>query len=123
VPAEVWSNNRMRVHFSTVVRIGDYVYGSSGDFGPAPLTAVDIKTGKIAWQDRSFPKANFIYVDGRFIVLDEDGTLALADFNPQGLKVLSRASLLTSNAWTVPSLAGGRLYLRDRSTLMALDLR
>jgi outer membrane protein assembly factor BamB len=123
VPAEVWSNNRMRVHFSTVVRIGEYVYGSSGDFGPAPLTAVDIKTGKIAWQDRSFPKANFIYADGKFIVLDEDGSLALADFTPQGLKVLSRAALLSSNAWTVPSLAGGRLYLRDRSTLMALDLR
>jgi outer membrane protein assembly factor BamB len=122
VPAEVWSNNRMRVHFSTVIRIGDYVYGSSGDFGPAPLTAVDIKNGKIAWQDRSFPKANFIYADGKFIVLDEDGTLALADFTPQGLKVLSRAALLGSNAWTVPSLAGGRLYLRDRNTLMALDL-
>ncbi len=106
-----------------MVRIGDYVYGSSGDFGPAPLTAVDIKTGKIAWQDRGFPKANFIYADGKFIVLDEDGTLALADFTPQGLKVLSRATLLSSNAWTVPSLAGGRLYLRDRSTLMALDLR
>jgi hypothetical protein len=56
-------------------------------------------------------------------VLDEDGTLALADFTPQGLKELSRAALLSSNAWTVPSLAGGRLYLRDRSTLMALDLR
>jgi outer membrane protein assembly factor BamB len=123
VPAEVWSNSRMRVHFSTVVRIGEYVYGSSGDFGPAPLTAVDIKTGKIAWQDRSFPKANFIYADGKFIVLDEDGALALADFSPQGLKVLSRAALLSSNAWTAPSLAGGRLYLRDRSTLMALDLR
>lgn len=123
VPAEVWSSNRMRVHFSTVVRIGDYVYGSSGDFGPAPLTAVDIKTGRIAWQDRSFPKANFIYAAGKFIVLDEDGTLALADFTPQGLKVLSRAALLRSNAWTVPSLAGGRLYLRDRTTLMALDLR
>jgi hypothetical protein len=122
-PAEVWSNNRMRVHFSTVVRVGDYVYGSSGDFGPAPLTAVDIKTGKIAWQDRTFPKANFIYADGKFIVLDEDGALALADFTPQGLKVLSRAALLSNNAWTVPSLAGGRLYLRDRSTLMALDLR
>lgn len=121
--AEVWSSNRMRVHFSTAVRVGDYVYGSSGDFGPAPLTAVDVKTGKIAWQDRTFPKASFVYADGKFIVVDEDGTLSLADFSPQGLKVLSRAALLQSNAWTAPSLAGSRLYLRDRSTLMALDLR
>jgi len=123
VPSEVWSSNRMRVHFSTVVRVGDYVFGSSGDFGPAPLTAVDVKTGKIAWQDRTFPKASFVYADGKFVVVDEDGNLALADFTPQGLKVLSRVALLHSNAWTAPSLAGTRLYLRDRTSMMALDLR
>ena len=123
VPEEVWSNHRMRVHFSTVVRVGDYAFGSSGDFGPAPLTAVDVKTGKVAWQDRTFAKASFVYADGKFVVVDEDGNLALADFTPQGLKVLSRVALLHSNAWTAPSLAGTRLYLRDRSSMMALDLR
>ncbi|HKW97004.1 MAG TPA: PQQ-binding-like beta-propeller repeat protein [Bryobacteraceae bacterium] len=122
-PEEVWSSNKMRVHFSTVIRLGDYVYGSSGDFGPAPLTAVDVKSGKIAWQDRTFPKANFIYADGKFIVVDEDGTLALAEFSPQGLKVVSQVSLMQSNAWTVPSISGTRLYVRDRSQVMALDLR
>jgi outer membrane protein assembly factor BamB len=120
---ELWASNRMRVHFSTAMRVGDYVYGSSGDFGPAPMTAVEVKTGKVAWQDRSFPKANFIYADGKFIVLDEDGTLSLANFSPQGAKVLSRVSLLQNNAWTVPSLAGAKLYLRDRRSMMALDLR
>ena len=120
---KVWASNKMRVHFSTAVRVGDTVYGSSGDFGPAPLTAVDVKTGKIAWQDREFSKASFVYADGKFIVLDEDGNIALADFSPQGLQVFSRAALLHSNAWTAPSLAGSRLYLRDRTTMMALDLR
>jgi outer membrane protein assembly factor BamB len=123
MPEKVWASNKMRVHFSTAVRVGDMVYGSSGDFGPAPLTAVDVKTGTIAWQDRSFPKASFVYADGKFIVVDEDGNLALANFSPQGLKVVSRAPLLHNNAWTAPSVAGGRVYLRDRSTMMALDLR
>ena len=123
VATEVWSSNRMRVHFSTVVRVGDYIYGSSGDFGPAPLTAVDVKTGKIAWQDRTFPKASFVYADGKFVVVDEDGELALADFTPQGLKVLSKVALLHSNAWTAPSLVGTRLYVRDRTSMVALDLK
>ena len=35
----------MRVHIGTAIRIGDYVYASSGDFGPAFITAVDVKTG------------------------------------------------------------------------------
>ena len=122
-PTEVWSSHRMRVHISTVVRVGDYVYGSSGDFGPAPLTAVDVKTGNIAWQDRTFAKASFVYADGKFVVVDEDGNLALADFTPQGLKVLSKVALLHSNAWTAPTLVGTRLYVRDRTSMMALDLK
>jgi hypothetical protein len=47
----------MRVHFTNAIRVGDVVYGSSGDFGPAPFTAIDVKTGKILWRHRSFPRA------------------------------------------------------------------
>src|SRR5207237_8014007 len=39
VAAEKWFSNRMRVHIGTVIRLGDYAYGSSGDFGPAFITA------------------------------------------------------------------------------------
>ena len=55
--AEKWFSNRMRVHIGTIIRLGDHAYASSGDFGPAFLSAVDLKTGKIAWQDRSFSRA------------------------------------------------------------------
>ena len=55
---EVWSHKKMRVHHSNVIRVADYVYGSNGDFGPTPFTAVNVKTGEISWRDRSFGKAN-----------------------------------------------------------------
>ena len=41
------------------------------------MTAMNVKTGKVVWQDRSFPKATFVYADGKLILLDEDGQLAL----------------------------------------------
>jgi outer membrane protein assembly factor BamB len=121
-PKELWFNNRMRVHIGNVVRIGDYVYGSSGDFGPAFLCAIEIKTGKIAWQDRTFSKTSFVYADGKLIMVEEDGDLTLATVSPEGVKVLAKAALLSSNAWTAPSLVGSRLYVRDRKVAMALDL-
>ena len=68
----------MRVHIGTVIRLGDYAYASSGDFGPAFISAIDLKNGKIAWQDRSFARAQLLYADGKLIVLDEDGMLGLA---------------------------------------------
>lgn len=120
---ELWNTNRMRVHIGNLLRLGDTLYGSSGDFGPAPLTALEVKTGKVLWQDRTFPKATFLYADGKLIATDEDGNLSLATLSPAGLKVLSRVELLRSNAWTAPSLAGTTLYLRDRHKMMALDLR
>jgi outer membrane protein assembly factor BamB len=123
VAQELWANRLMRVHFGTVIRLGDYVYGSSGDFGPAPFTAVNVKSGQVVWRDRSLARASFIYADGRFILLDEDGHLAMATPSPEGLKVQAKVELLANNSWTVPTLAGTVLYVRDRKTVQALDLK
>lgn len=120
--SEKWFSNRVRIHFGSVIRLGDHVYGSSGDFGPAFLTALDVKTGKIAWQDRAFARAQLLYADGKLIVLDEDGSLGLATVSPQGLKVLARAPILENLAWTAPTLAGTRLYVRDRKNIAAFEL-
>ena len=120
---ELWANRRMRVHHSTMLRLGELVFASSGDFGPAPMTAIEVKTGNIVWQDRSFPKANFVYANGKLILLDEDGQLALVSLSPQGMKVISKTAVLSHTAWTPPTLAGTNLYLRDRRMLVALDLK
>jgi outer membrane protein assembly factor BamB len=119
---ELWFHRRMRLHHSTAIRIGDYIYGSSGDFGPSFLAAVNVKTGEIAYQDRSFPKSNLLLAEGKLIILDEDGNLALATATPTELKVISKVSVMRNLAWTVPTLVGTKLYLRDRHTIMALDL-
>ncbi|HEV3467836.1 MAG TPA: PQQ-binding-like beta-propeller repeat protein [Pyrinomonadaceae bacterium] len=120
---EVWAHQLMRIHYGNAVRLGDFVYGSSGDFGTAPLTAVNVRTGKIAWRDRTLARASLVSAEGRLIILDEDGDLLLATPTPEGLKVHSRAAPLQTNAWTVPTLAGTRLYLRDRKSVVALDLK
>ena len=119
---EVWAHRLMRVHFTNAIRVGDSVYGSSGDFGPAPFTAIDVKTGKVLWRHRSFPRASFLFADGRFVILDEDGQLLLATPTGEGLTVTSKVQVLSSQSWTVPSLVGTRLYVRDRKNIVALDL-
>jgi hypothetical protein len=81
-----------------------------------------MKTGNVLWKDRTIPAAAFLYADGKLIMVDQDGNLSLAKVSPGGLQVLSRATLLHSNAWTAPALVGTTLYLRDRSSMMAVDL-
>lgn len=119
---QVWANNRVRIHFGDAVRVGDVVYGSSGDFGPAFFTAVNVKDGKVAWQDRALARASFLYADNKFVILDEDGELAIASPGQSGLRIHAKAPVMKKLAWTVPTLSGTRLYLRDRGTILALDL-
>jgi outer membrane protein assembly factor BamB len=119
---ELWQSERARVHKENAIRVGDVIYASIGHLGPAFFTAMDVKTGKILWQDRSFSHASFLYADNKFIVLDEDGTLGLASPAATGLNVHSRVELLGGTAWTVPTLVGSTLYVRDRRSAMALQL-
>ena len=120
---EVWYSRLMRVHFGNTIRIGDVVYGSSGDFGPSPLTAIDMKTGQILWRNRGLVRASYVFADGRLIALDEDGNLALLNVAPQGATIISKVQILDRVAWTPPTLVGSTLYVRDRKQLMALDLK
>jgi outer membrane protein assembly factor BamB len=120
---ELWSSNRLRLHHGNAMRVGDVIYFSSGGKGSQPiLSAVEARTGKIVWQERSIGKATFVQADGKLITLDGDGTLMIAYPSPQGFRVTAKAPLLASVAWTPPVLVGSRAYLRDRVTMMAVDL-
>ena len=119
---ERWFTMAMRVYYGTAMRIGDLYYGSSGDLGPAFLTAIDAHSGEVAWRDRTFERSTLLHADGKLIILDEDGMLGLATVSRRGLRVLARAPVLTTTAWTVPTLAGTKLYLRDRADIVALEL-
>jgi outer membrane protein assembly factor BamB len=119
---EQWYQNRMRVHIGTIIRLGDYAIGSSGDFGPCPTVAIDLKTGNILWQNREFARSTFLYADRKLVIMDEDGNLGLAAPSREGLNVLTKASVLANRSWTVPTLVGTTLYVRDRKSLAAFEL-
>ena len=119
---ELWFSNQVRVHFGTAIRLGDTVYASSGDFGPAPMTAVDVGSGEVLWRDRTFAKHSLLHADGKLILLDEDGALGLVEVSREGMTVRSRAQVFESLSWTVPTLVGTKLYLRNRAEIMALEL-
>jgi outer membrane protein assembly factor BamB len=122
-PEELWFSNRVRFMFLNAVRIGDYVYGTTGDFGPAFLTALNVKTGQAAWQHRGFGRASIVHADGKAIIMDEDGDLARARLAPGGVTILSETKkVFDTVSWTVPTLAGKTLYARDREKIVALNV-
>jgi outer membrane protein assembly factor BamB len=119
---ERWHTRRMRVQFTSSIRMGNFIVGSSGDFGPTFLTAVDVETGAVLWQDRRFSRANLLLADGKLVLLDEEGMLGLARATRAGLEVLAQSQVLVSWAWTTPTLVGSNLYIRDKKTIAKLEL-
>jgi outer membrane protein assembly factor BamB len=119
---ELWFTNRVRFMFLSAIRVGDFVYGTTGDFGPAFLTALNIKTGESAWQVRGFARASLLQAGDKTIVLNEDGDLALARLTPSGAEILARTKVLDTVSWTAPTLVGTTLYARDREKVVALNL-
>jgi outer membrane protein assembly factor BamB len=120
---ELWSSTRLRLHHGNAMRIGDTIYFSSGGKGSqAILSAVDARSGTIRWQQRSIEKATFVWADNKLITLDQDGNLMIAYPSKEGFKIAAKAPLMSRLSWTPPVLVGTRLYLRDRGTMMAVDL-
>jgi hypothetical protein len=118
---KAWKNDKLQIPQTTVVRAGDYFYGSTGQ-DPFFVTAIHAETGEVAWQEQGFSLANLVSADGKILLLDVEGVLALGTAGPEALKVNSKASMLKAQAFTAPTLADKTLYLRDLDKIMAIDL-
>ncbi len=116
---EVWKSRVMKNHFNSSVLQGDYLYG----FDNAILTCIEVNTGEEQWQQRGFEKGSLLLADGYLIILGEKGKLALVEANPSEYKEKALFQLFDDKCWTVPTLAGGRLYLRNQKEMVCLDLR
>ena len=120
---ELWSSNRLRLHHGNAMRIADTIYFSNGGKGSqAILSAVDVRSGTIHWQQRSIEKATFVWADQKLITLDQDGNLMIAHPTSKDFKISAKAPLLARLSWTPPVLVGTRLFIRDRKTMMSVDL-
>jgi outer membrane protein assembly factor BamB len=117
----VYEHNRLRNYFASSVRWGNYLYG----FDMTDLVCMNLLTGSIAWREkaaRSFRKGSLLIADGQLVILGEDGMLALASASPEGYRQSASCRVIGNKCWTVPTLAAGKLYLRNESQLVCLNL-
>jgi len=114
----VWKSRVMKNHWASSILHQGYIYG----FDDAILTCINANTGEQKWQQRGFQKGSLIYADGHLIILGERGNLALAEATPAGYKEKAAAEVLRGRCWTMPTLAGGKLYIRNQSEMLCLDL-
>ncbi len=116
---EVWSGRQMRNHFNATVALDGHVYG----FDTGTLRCLDARTGEPRWAKRGLGKGSLISADGMLVVLSERGKLVLVEATPDAYRELGSLQVLEGRSWTPPSLANGRLYLRNHTELVSVELK
>jgi outer membrane protein assembly factor BamB len=114
----LWANKGMKNLLGTCVLIDGYLYG----FDDTRLTCTDFLTGEVKWKERGFNHGSLLAADGKLIIYGERATLALAEINPARYTEISRAQVLDDKTWTVPTLSGGRLFVRNEKELVCLKM-
>jgi len=125
VAEEVYFSPKLAFDMGGVVKVGDYLYGTSG-----PQTmCVDFKTGEIRWQERS-KSLSWLAADGRLYVHADDGNVALIEPTTEAYREKGRfmppnrpAAHGEFTALAYPALADGRLYIREINSLWCYDVK
>jgi len=115
----LWANKDMKNYFSTCVLVEGHLYG----FNNTMLACMDFETGEVSWKQRGFNRGSVLAADGKLLIYGERATLALAEISPREYKEISRAEVLSDRTWTVPTVSGGRLFLRNEKDLACLSLQ
>jgi|CXWL01.1.fsa_nt_gi outer membrane protein assembly factor BamB len=119
---ELWFTPKLKTSHWTLHCRGEFLYGSLGGNSTSQLAAVRWRTGEILWQERGFLKAQALWADDKLLFLDETGKLALARVSPEKLEVLAATPVAKADAWTLPTLVGTTVFVRDDEKILALDL-
>jgi len=118
---QIYFTREMQNHHGGVVLVDGYLYG----FHNSILTCLEFATGKTQWRDRSVGKGSLTYADRNLYILGEDNVVGLAAASPAGYREKGRFKIADQGlpTWAHPVVAGGRLYIRNQTTLTAYNIR
>lgn len=90
------------------------------------LVCLDLQ-GKVLWSSgmsHRFGLGPYLIADGKIFVMDDHGELTMAKASAGGFAPLAKAQVLDGHdSWGPLALAGGRLFARDLTRMVCLDLR
>ena len=106
---ELWRNKNLTSKIFSPVLVDGHIVGGHLERW---FRCIDAASGELKWEEKGF-SGNLIRAGGVCLILTTTGDLILADVSAKGFKELGRASVLKGKCWTMPALAGGRVYCRN----------
>jgi outer membrane protein assembly factor BamB len=126
-PKVIWEKkgpkSTMLNYWANAVVRGKYLYGLSGEFDKViDLNCVELETGNLVWSKKKFGKGAITLAAGHLFITTKSGDLVLVEASPIGYLERARLVEFLGENRTVPTISGGRLFLRDREHVYCLDI-
>jgi outer membrane protein assembly factor BamB len=122
----IWKHKQFAQLFNSAIPLEGCLFAfNEKRRGHNEFTCVDATTGESRWVSDAIPTSTFILADGHFIFLTREGEVILAPASTaEATKPTARFKALENKCYATPTLAGGRLFVRDNTgVLAAFDLR
>jgi len=126
---EIYSGKQVTNHHGGVILVGDHLYQLDDS---RKLRCVELKTGKMVWEDASVGKGAVAYADGHLYCRGEASerggasSIALVEATPSGYKEKGRFTQpdrSNTAAWAHMVVFGGKFYVRDQDVLLCFDVK
>ena len=115
---ERWRTIRMKNRCSTSVLYEGHLYGLDESI----LACLDAETGELAWKGGRYGHGQLLLADGHLVVLTERGDVVLVRATPDGHDELARFAAIRGKTWNTPTIADGRLFVRNTTEMAAFDI-
>lgn len=115
-------------HHGGMVLIDGHVFCGHRHGQGFPI-CVELATGEVRWggefRGPGDGSAAVVYVDGALVFRYQSGDVALIAATPDEYRLFGsfRPAVVEGPSWAHPSIADGKLYLREQDALMCYDLR
>jgi outer membrane protein assembly factor BamB len=122
---EVYFTPEMKNHYAASVLVGDFLYGYSNSI----LTAMEFKTGRVMWRQRTSGLGSLIAAGNQLYTLGDDGQMTLVETSPLAYHEISRFDIDIGPRpsfcpfFPLPVISDGRLLVRIREHVIAYDIR
>jgi len=115
---DAWHTDEVSVHMSDVVAVDGVAYGLS-HLNRGQYFALDLDTGTVLWkgEPRRAEHAAMSRAGATIFSLEDDGELVVMRASRTGFEPLAQYEVATSATWAQPAISGGRIFVKDASSL------
>lgn len=124
---ELWrspGNRDTAAHWSTSVAHDGFLYGCYGhnEYGNGAFKCIDIRTGKVMWQQAGFGHGQVILAGNRLVATTDAGVLTLIEPTPAGYREIAKADIIDGKVWSSPAFSDGQILLRSTTKGVCVEL-